>query len=234
MKNILARGGVEFLAVLIGLSGSLWIDNSIKENEHKEQNKKILTRLYSNLIADSSDGVWNKNAYERAIKGSENVIKWCDSNPNYSMINDSIEKDISAMLIGIVFVNNEEEYNALKNSGRMDLVNNEKLIINLHKYYTSLRFIKQIDKLQVDIIYNNLMPFIQNYSDELLYDRTIPKNKVYKNVPKINLFALPDIKKLRFNATQMLFWQKYSFSLYNRAIQRVTEIRKLLRQELDL
>ena len=234
MKNILARGGVEFLAVLIGLSGSLWIDNSIKENEHKEQNKKILTRLYSNLIADSSDGVWNKNAYERAIKGSENVIKWCDSNPNYSMIDDSIEKDISAMLIGIVFVNNEEEYNALKNSGRMDLVNNEELIINLHKYYTSLRFIKQIDKLQVDIIYNNLMPFIQNYSDELLYDRTIPKNKVYKNVPKINLFALPDIKKLRFNATQMLFWQKYSFSLYNRAIQRVTEIRKLLRQELDL
>ena len=234
MKNILARGGVEFLAVLIGLSGSLWIDNSIKENEHKEQNKKILTRLYSNLIADSSDGVWNKNAYERAIKGSENVIKWCDTNPNYSMIDDSIEKDISAMLIGIIFVNNEEEYNALKNSGRMDLVNNEKLIINLHKYYTSLRFIKQIDKLQVDIIYNNLMPFIQNYSDELLYDRTIPKNKVYKNVPKINLFALPDIKKLRFNATQMLFWQKYSFSLYNRAIQRVTEIRKLLRQELDL
>ena len=234
MKNILARGGVEFLAVLIGLSGSLWIDNSIKENEHKEQNKKILTRLYSNLIADSSDGVWNKNAYERAIKGSENVIKWCDSNPNYSMINDSIEKDISAMLIGIIFVNNEEEYNALKNSGRMDLVNNEKLIINLHKYYTSLRFIKQIDNLQVDIIYNNLMPFIQNYSDELLYDRTIPKNKVYKNVPKINLFALPDIKKLRFNATQMLFWQKYSFSLYNRTIKRVTKIRKLLRQELDL
>ena len=234
MKNILARGGVEFLAVLIGLSGSLWIDNSIKENEHKEQNKKILTRLYSNLIADSSDGVWNKNAYERAIKGSENVIKWCDSNPNYSMIDDSIEKDISAMLIGIVFVNNEEEYNALKNSGRMDLVNNEKLIINLHKYYTSLRFIKQIDKLQVDIIYNNLMPFIQNYSDELLYDRTIPKNKVYKTVPKINLFALPDIKKLRFNATQMLFWQKYSFSLYNRTIKRVTKIRKLLRQELDL
>ena len=234
MKNILARGGVEFLAVLIGLSGSLWIDNSIKENEHKEQNKKILTRLYSNLIADSSDGVWNKNAYERAIKGSENVIKWCDTNPNYSMIDDSIEKDISAMLIGIIFVNNEEEYNALKNSGRMDLVNNEELIINLHKYYTSLRFIKQIDKLQVDIIYNNLMPFIQNYSDELLYDRTIPKNKVYKNVPKINLFALPDIKKLRFNATQMLFWQKYSFSLYNRTIKRVTKIRKLLRQELDL
>ena len=35
MKNILARGGIEFLAVLLGLSGSLWVDNSIKENENK-------------------------------------------------------------------------------------------------------------------------------------------------------------------------------------------------------
>ena len=60
MNNIFARSGIEFLAVLLGLSGSLWIDNIVKENEHKQQNKKILTRLYSNLIADSSDGVWNK------------------------------------------------------------------------------------------------------------------------------------------------------------------------------
>ena len=27
MKNILARGGIEFLAVLLGISGSLWIDD---------------------------------------------------------------------------------------------------------------------------------------------------------------------------------------------------------------
>ena len=44
MKNILARGGIEFLAVLLGLSGSLWVDNSIKENENKVQNRKILNQ----------------------------------------------------------------------------------------------------------------------------------------------------------------------------------------------
>ena len=48
MKNILSRGGIEFLAVLLGLSGSLWVDNSIKENENTVQNRKILTRLYNN------------------------------------------------------------------------------------------------------------------------------------------------------------------------------------------
>ena len=27
MKNLLARGGIEFLAVLFGISGSLWVDD---------------------------------------------------------------------------------------------------------------------------------------------------------------------------------------------------------------
>ena len=129
--NIVSRGGIEFLAVLLGLSGSLWIDNYVKEKEHKEDNKKILKRLYNNMVADSIDGVWNKNAYERAIKGSKNIIKWCDMNPNFSMINDSIEKDISAMMIGIIFVHNEEEYIALKNSGRTDLISNEDEVLRV-------------------------------------------------------------------------------------------------------
>ena len=31
MKTILARGGIEFLAVLMGISASLWIENNNKE-----------------------------------------------------------------------------------------------------------------------------------------------------------------------------------------------------------
>ena len=129
MKNILARGGIEFLAVLLGLSGSLWVDNSIKENENKVQNRKILTRLYNNLISDSTDGEWNRKAYERGIEGSKRVIEWCDSNPTFDMVNDSIEKEVSAMMIATIFVHNEEEYIALKNSGRTDLISNEELVI---------------------------------------------------------------------------------------------------------
>ena len=43
--NAITRGGIEFVAVLFGLSISLWIDNTAKENELKIQNKKILNRL---------------------------------------------------------------------------------------------------------------------------------------------------------------------------------------------
>ena len=33
MKNLLARGGIEFLAVLLGITGSLYIDRLTNENE---------------------------------------------------------------------------------------------------------------------------------------------------------------------------------------------------------
>ena len=42
MKNILARGGIEFLAVLLGISGSLWIDQNqeVRQKKKYEQHQK--------------------------------------------------------------------------------------------------------------------------------------------------------------------------------------------------
>ena len=37
MKNLLARGGIEFLAVLLGISGSLWVDDYRIELANKEK-----------------------------------------------------------------------------------------------------------------------------------------------------------------------------------------------------
>ena len=231
--NAITRGGIEFIAVLFGLSISLWIDNNAKENELKVQNKKILNRLYHNLQADSTDGVWNFKAYERAIRGSENVIKWCDSNPTFSSIDDSIEKDISAMMIATIFVHNEEEYIALKNSGRTDLITNEDLVIKLHDYYTRIGFIKTLDAFQNDFVRTQIAPYLSDYADENLYNKEDKNSIVYENFPKVSLYRMPNVKKMRFYASNMLTWQRYTQSWYKGQVRRVTEIRKLLREELD-
>ena len=231
--NAITRGGIEFIAVLFGLSISLWIDNNAKENELKVQNKKILNRLYHNLQADSTDGVWNFKAYERAIRGSENVIKWCDSNPIFSSIDDSIEKDISAMMIATIFVHNEEEYIALKNSGRTDLITNEDLVIKLHDYYTRIGFIKTLDAFQNDFVRTQIAPYLSDFADENLYNKEDKNSIVYENFPKVSLYRMPDVKKMRFFASNMLTWQRYTQSWYKGQVRRVTEIRKLLREELD-
>ena len=45
MKNIFARGGIEFLAVLLGISSSLWIDNNSKQSEEDSKRNQVYVML---------------------------------------------------------------------------------------------------------------------------------------------------------------------------------------------
>ena len=53
MKNILARGGIEFIAVLLGISGSLYIDDLQNQNEMKTQISKSMHALIGELNSNS-------------------------------------------------------------------------------------------------------------------------------------------------------------------------------------
>ena len=50
MKNILARGGIEFIAVLLGITGSLWIDENRKAQDQNEKQITILEAVYEDII----------------------------------------------------------------------------------------------------------------------------------------------------------------------------------------
>ena len=50
MKNLFARGGIEFLAVLLGISGSLWIENNRESNLENEQIYNTLYSLKEELV----------------------------------------------------------------------------------------------------------------------------------------------------------------------------------------
>ena len=52
MKNILARGGVEFLAVLLGITLSLYIDQQIEESAIVKNEKSLLSDLQVSLNQD--------------------------------------------------------------------------------------------------------------------------------------------------------------------------------------
>ena len=50
MKKLLARGGIEFLAVLLGISGSLWIDQSQDVRKQKNYQRTILESIHNDII----------------------------------------------------------------------------------------------------------------------------------------------------------------------------------------
>ena len=81
MKNILARGGIEFLAVFIGIVLSLWVDDRRDLNTVRENNYKTLKSLKNevNLRVDYID---NKIIqYQRDISIGDYVINnWSKTN----------------------------------------------------------------------------------------------------------------------------------------------------------
>jgi len=50
MKNILARGGIEFVAVLLGITSSLWIDENSKAQDQNAKQVTILEAVYEDII----------------------------------------------------------------------------------------------------------------------------------------------------------------------------------------
>ena len=71
MKIILAKGGIEFVTVFLGIGLSLWIDEYQKSKEARQLNNQILRKLHDNFKADSTDAVLNHEAHHFAKRGSE-------------------------------------------------------------------------------------------------------------------------------------------------------------------
>lgn len=226
MKNILARGGIEFLAVFLGIALSLWVDEYQKSKESQRLNKQILKRLHDNLEADSTDAVWNAKAHKVASIGSKRVLEWCDiGQPDI----DSIDIFISALAIRTIFINNIEEYNALKSSGRMELINDEDLVKKLHEYYTEVIFVKASDESIRNDVNNHFVPFISDYVD--FYG--IDKNKVLYDLYRVfHLNKLPPVSKLKFFASAKLASADGMSRRYSDILQKVIKIRKMIRSEL--
>ena len=226
MTEILKRGGIEFLAVFLGIALSLWVDEYQKSEEARSFNNQILSRLFSNLEADSIDAVWNSNAHRVAMIGSEKVIQWCDDNQPEM---DSIDIFISSMAIRTIFVNNKEEYNALKSSGRMDLIKNEELIKSLHDYYTIVDFIKESDKAISYKVNNQFIPFISNYADFYGKDSTKIVYDIYR---VFNIIKKPNNSKLKFFASAKHSMSERMYERYEDIVKDVTFIREMIRKEL--
>ena len=55
MKTILARGGIEFLAVFLGIALSLWVDDFREERELKERLNDDLIKIYNEVQANTAN-----------------------------------------------------------------------------------------------------------------------------------------------------------------------------------
>ena len=90
VKNVLARGGIEFIAVFLGIALSLWVDEYRENNEIQKLNDSILNRLYDNLESDSTNFTWVINAHKASLKSCNSINK-CEINWSSKTTNEELK-----------------------------------------------------------------------------------------------------------------------------------------------
>ena len=136
MKNILARGGIEFVAVLLGISGSLWVEDW---RENRDTQLRIVEDYvniqeeikYDIINIDNIIGLVKKQILhlEKLIKYSKKEIKF-----DYNDIIANLEEITSPTFFGT-----QTGYNASVSSGRLNSsqnmsISNEISLLYEHYY----------------------------------------------------------------------------------------------------
>ena len=191
MNKILARGGVEFIAVLLGISGSLWIDNNKDFRELNYQIERSLHALSETLKSD-------KTALESYIDNYKKKIVHFE----YIQNNDSV-KFSSDERLRIAFENTTTNagirldntiFNSLESLGLIYKIEDDSLrngILNLYqKRYVFLKEITDyhlhtIQKMDEVILENFVMSkktrmWNLDYSNNLTR-KNIIDNQVFQN-----------------------------------------------------
>ena len=225
MKNVLARGGIEFIAVFLGIALSLWVDEYRENNEIQRLNDSILNRLYDNLESDSTNFTWVINAHKTSLKSCNSINKWIDSNQN---IHDSVNIHISRVAINTFTWANKEEYSSLKTSGRLDLIKNEELVKTLHEYYSQIEFAQKVeDDLNSDWIQNEFIPFIADYSN--YFGNPIKEDIYGYYYPQFVLHSVPETNKIKYFVSRKIKTSNGAIYVYNGLLTLTKKLRKLIR-----
>ena len=186
MRKYLLKYSLEFLVIVMGISISFLIEKRNAKDYQEELKNQSLKRIIKNIEVDIIDLKYNINVNTIASNATDWLVK---NNDNYSNISkDSIGIFLNnAILSNTVFVDNQEEYRALQNSGLIELIENEKAVTALQNKYIYHEFYKKIEDVILkeafflsDFIYENTLLKSQILNENgLIYDRVyLRKNKI--------------------------------------------------------
>jgi hypothetical protein len=159
MRNIFARGGIEFLAVLLGITTSLYIDNNNKVKELDKQTKEVYSLLKKQIedLSEYSDD--RLNLYNSQVNLMEDLVSSWDSFKPSSIDNkDNYVEDIW-FSIKNSFNPDLSTYKTLINSGKINVVDFEtiKLFGKLYGFVQEIYDIQKKELVARDFVEQRLL-----------------------------------------------------------------------------
>ena len=209
MKKLVAKYLLEFLVIVIGISLSFYIEKE-NENTYRDNLKnQSLKRILENIADDTRDFKFNHEAIKRAIHSTNWII---DRNRKLKIYSrDSIGFHLNrAIYFNTIFVDNQEEYRGLQNSGLMEMIENENLVSTIQSKYVSHEFFKKIENIIMEkakyldeFSYDNL-----KYKSDSLDDLGLQFDRIF-----VGTKGIPD------NIIEVLYDKRFFQSYYFKSIQ---------------
>ena len=132
MKNILARGGIEFLAVFLGIALSFYVEKWQSDNEQKD----LLVKDCENILTDVEEDILT---IKNIIDLNNVIFKACENIQSRLSLDevilvDSIISDLRKLTYP-TFFGITRSYKLSYTTGRLNLYANEKLVKEISKLY---------------------------------------------------------------------------------------------------
>ena len=218
MKNILARGGIEFLAVLLGITGSLYIDKLTNENDIRDEVNDSFNSLYTEL----QENIENLDMWYSHIEISLDQFELILDKKNYSLLSDEkLDKAFFYTFSTFGEKMRNSVFNAMESSGliyKIDDIRIRDQILELYqKTYSRHDWMLDFDQTRYLKAYDVIM-------DEFVFDENDTSN-IYWNLDWENKRNFEQLKT-NFRYKNHLLSNKENKKLYsivNREAKEKTE-----------
>jgi len=208
MKNILTRGGIEFLAVLLGISGSLWLEDNKEIKQTNYQINRSLNALNESLNSDKKsleiyileheekvrhfDFIQNSDSVK--FSSNDRLKLAFEQTTTPSWINRSIDRTIFNAMesSGLIYKINDD---SLRNSILKVFQNSYSTLIEISDY--DLHTIQEMDKIVLSdfVMSKNSVMWNLNYNHSSTRNNIV-NNQIFQNY----LAANKSTKSILFNA----------------------------------
>jgi len=220
LKNILARGGIEFLAVLLGISGSLWIDDWSTSRSDVSEEYSAYVRLSKAMEYDIAN-------IEKELEKNNKMVEII----NHLITNiqdisaDSLTLYIDQTQSYVTLMPQFSDYEALKSTGKLYKISDFDLLQKIIDLYDNKY--GEIDRLMVEdkrAIFMQDEFFIKNYAMRPAKEWTTLKDA------KTDLIR---IKADKVYMNYLVFMYKVKMQVDERWVKLIDDI-KIVKNEIDL
>jgi len=161
MKTILTRGGIEFLAVFLGIALSLWVDDYREERELKERLNDDLIKIYNEVQANTANIEKIIALNEKYLSDEEELLKILNKEIVFNF-DETIE--LISDIRWPTYFGETTAYRSSVSSGRFNTSKNDTLVRQLSRLYEHF-FVRL--KLNGDILDQQAFEFSSMHSKAL-------------------------------------------------------------------